>query len=343
MKTPDRPSSAPLLALGLSFWSAKALLCAVELGVFAALAEGPRTLEDLTAALKLQGRGAEDFFDALVSLGLLERGDHTYANTAAVAAFLVPDGPSYIGGALEMANARTYPLWGKLTEALRTGHPQNEAPAKQDYYGSLNRDKERLRTFLRGMTGLSMSASAAIAAKLPWTNYETFVDVGGAQGVLAIQLAEAHAHLSGASFDLPPVGPFFEENVSAHGLTPRLRFYAGDFLVDPLPPADVLIMGHVLHNWSLEQKKLLIRKAYEALNEGGMLVIYEALIDDDRRRNSFGLLMSLHMLLVTPGGFVFTGAQCREWLAEAGFTETRVEHLDGPDWAVIGVKTARPV
>jgi hypothetical protein len=83
---------------------------------------------------------------------------------------------------------------------------------------------------------------------------------------------------------------------------------------------------------------MLVQKCYDALPQGGALIVYEALIDDDRRNIAFGLLMSLNMLIETPGGFDFTGADCQAWMKQAGFRETRVEHLCGPDSMVIGVK-----
>lgn len=327
-----------ILSLGLSFWGAKALLSAVELGVFTELARGPRDWETLALLTGAHPRGARDLFDALVALGMLRRGGGLYSNTPEADAYLDRAKPSYIGGLLEMASGRLYPVWGALTEALRSGRPQNESKEEENYYDNLCRDPERLRNFLRGMTGLSMEASKAIAEKFPWGERRSFVDVGGAQGVLSVRLASAHGHLTGGSFDLPAVGPFFEEYVASFGLEGRLRFHPGDFFADELPAADVIIMGHVLHNWGLEEKRLLVRKAYDALPSGGVLLVYEALIDEERRRNAFGLLMSLNMLLVTPGGFVYTGGECESWMREAGFARTRVEHLAGPDSMVVGVK-----
>jgi hypothetical protein len=117
-----------------------------------------------------------------------------------------------------------------------------------------------------------------------------------------------------------------------------VSFRGGDFFADPLPSADVLVMGHVLHDWGLDDRKLLIRRAYDTLPVGGALIVYEAIIDDERRQNAFGLLMSLNMLIETPGGADYTGAECSAWMREAGFRETRVEHLLGPDSMVVGIK-----
>ena len=338
MNVPPTPDG--IMQLGLGFWGSKTLLSAVELGLFTELAkEQPLDDETLSERLMLHPRSARDFLDALVALGMLKRDGDRYANTAETDLFLDRAKPSYVGGILEMANARLYPFWGSLTEALRTGQLQNEAKGGGDnFFAAIYADPARLKGFLEAMSGISLGPAMAIANKFPWERYETFVDVGAAQGGLPVQVALAHEHLSGGGFDLPPVGPVFEEYVDSHNLGDRLRFYAGDFFEDPLPAADVLVMGHVLHDWDLEVKRMLLAKAYETLPEGGALIVYDAVIDDDRSENAFGLLMSLNMLIETPGGFDYTGADCTSWMREAGFRETRVEHLVGPDSMVVGIK-----
>lgn len=331
--TPDR-----IMELGLGFWGSKAVLSALELGVFTELAKGPSSGEELSKRLKLHSRSSRDFLDALVALGVLEREGEMYSNTADSDLFLDRAKPSYVGGLLEMANARLYGFWGALTEALKTGDPQNEAKTGDNFFEVLYSDPDRLRQFLRAMTGISAGAAAAMAKKFPWKDHETFVDVGAAEGGLPVEIARAHPHLSGGGFDLPPVGPIFNEYIESAGLGDRLKFHSGDFFNDPLPSADVLVMGHILHDWNLDEKRLLIRKAYDALPDGGALIVYEALIDDDRKENAFGLLMSLNMLIETPGGFDYTGADCCGWLQEAGFKKTYVEHLAGPDSMAVGLK-----
>ena len=332
--TPDR-----IMQLGLGFWGSKTLLSAIELGLFTELAAGPLNEHELTERLKLHPRATRDFFDALVSLGMLEREADRYRNTAESDFFLVRDRLSYIGGMLEMANERLYPFWGALSEGLRTGLPQNEiktggAGLFEAVYG----DPDRLCLFLGGMTGLSMGASKAIAGKFPWQDYKRVIDVGGAQGGLLVQVCLAHPHLAGVNFDLPVVEPIFKEYAVSHGLSDRLSFQPGDFFNDPLPSADVITMGHILHDWNLSEKRMLLEKAYAALPAGGALIVFEALIDDERRQNAFGLLMSLNMLIETPGGFDYTGKDCSGWMREAGFSSTRVEHLIGPDSMVVGIK-----
>lgn len=332
--TPDH-----IMQLGLGFWASKTLLSAVELGLFTELAKGGMSAEAIGERLNLHPRSVRDFLDALVSLHLLERDSQgVYGNTSEADAFLDRAKPSYMGGMLEMANTRLYPFWGSLTEALRTGRPQNEAQSGGNFFEALYAEPERLEGFLGAMTGLSLGAARAIAEKFPWRDYRTFVDIGGAQGGLSVEVALAHKHLTGGNFDIPAVGPVFEKYVSRQGLSDRLRFYPGNFFDDALPSADVLVMGHILHDWNMEEKQMLLKKAFAALPTGGALIVFEALIDDERRANTFGLLMSLNMLIETPGGFDYTGADCSGWMREAGFSSTRVEHLVGPDSMVIGFK-----
>ncbi|HEX3351770.1 MAG TPA: methyltransferase [Terriglobales bacterium] len=335
----QHPSPESILQVGLGFWPSKVLLSAVEMELFTDLAKGPQPLESIQGRLGLHPRSARDFLDTLVALGFLLRSGGSYSNTPATDAFLDKQKPSYIGGMLEMANQRLYGFWGHLTEALRTGLPQNEVRSGDSpLFEALYADPARLKSFLAAMTGVSHGANMAIASKFPWAGYKSFVDVGTAQGDLAVQIALANPHLSGIGFDLAEVGPIFEEYVGKNGVAGRLRFVAGSFFEQPLPKADVILMGHILHDWGLDDKRMLIRKAYDAVPHGGALIVYESIIDDDRSKNAFGLMMSLNMLVESPAGFDYTGADCQGWMKEAGFREARVEHLVGPDSMVIGIR-----
>jgi hypothetical protein len=328
-----------ILQLAQAFMASKTLLSAVELGVFTALADGPLDDETLRRRLGLHERSARDFLDALVALGMLERdADGLYADTAETALYLDRRKPSYVGGLIEMLNARLYGFWGSLTEALRTGEPQNEAKSGGDLFAALYADPARLESFLGGMTGVSLPNAAALAKAFPWRDYRTVIDIGAAQGCVPVQLALAHPHLTGGGFDLPPVRATFEAYVARHALADRLRFIPGDFRQDPLPAAEVLVMGHILHDWDLPTKQTLLAKAYAALPTGGALIVYDMMIDDARRTNVAGLLMSLNMLIETSGGFDYTAADCAAWMREAGFAQTRAAPLVPPHSMVVGVK-----
>jgi hypothetical protein len=332
------PTPDGIMQLGFAFWGSKTLLSAVELKLFGVLSEaGPLDAEELRERLGLHPRSARDFFDALVALGMLARTDGRYSNTAETDLFLDPAKPTYVGGMMEMSNARLYAFWGSLTEALRTGQPQSEVKTGGEFFETLYADPERLAGFTAAMSGISLAAGDAIAAKFPWRDYGSVIDIGCCEGAVPVAIATAHGHLTGGGFDLPPVEPIFNAYVAEFGLADRLSFTPGNFFEDPLPSADVLIMGHILHDWTLEEKRLLLQKAYDALPKGGALIVYEAIIDDDRRENAFGLLMSLNML-IEAFGFDYTGADCRGWMAETGFRESYVEHLVGPDSMVVGIK-----
>ncbi len=333
------PSPEHILQVGTAFWASKTLLSAVELELFTRLADEPGDLDALQSRLNLHPRGARDFLDALVALGFLNRDESgAYHNTPDTELFLDKNKPSYVGGILEMANHRLYGFWGSLTKALQTGEPQNESKSGNGLFEELYADQDRLEEFLRAMSGVSRGANMTIANQFPWSGYETYVDAGTAQGDLAVQIASANPHLKGIGFDLPEVGPVFQNYVEQNNLSDRLKFVGGSFFDEPLPKADVVLYGHILHDWNLEQKKHLLRVAYDALPEGGAVIVYEAIIDDNRSKNAFGLLMSLNMLIETPDGFDYTGADCQAWMKEAGFRETSVEHLVGPDSMVIGIK-----
>jgi hypothetical protein len=331
--SPDR-----ILQTGMAFWASKTLLSAVEMELFTDLAKHPGDLASVQGRMGLHPRAARDFLDALVALGFLQRTDGVYRNTPETDVFLDKAKPSYIGGILEMSNHRLYGFWGSLTTALRTGEPQNESKGGHDPFAALYADPARLREFLRAMSGVSRGANMAIARQFPWDRYQSCADIGTAQGDLVTQIALVQPHLKGIGFDLPEVGPIFEDYIADHGLSERVAFKGGSFFTDDLPSADVLLFGHILHDWDLPTKQMLLAKAYAALPSGGAVVVYDAIIDDDRSKNAFGLMMSLNMLIETPGGFDYSGADCIGWMQAAGFRDCRVEHLVGPDSMVIGIK-----
>jgi hypothetical protein len=331
-------SAEDIIQFGLGFWSAKVLLSAVELDLFSELAKAPLDAETLRQRIRLHPRGARDFFDALVALGFLERFDGVYANTRAADLYLDRNKASCVGGWFDLANSQIYPTWLSLTEALRTGKPQHRIKDGEDLFDAVYSDPVSLARYTRAMTGHNLPAAQALARRFPWGEHCTFIDIGTAEGGLPVEVGRLHPHLTGGGFDLPEVQPVFETYVQDHDLGDRLRFYAGDFLDEPLPSADVLVMGHILHDWNLEVKRELMAKAYAALPSGGALVVYDWMIDDERRDNAAGLLMSLNMLLRTQGGFDYTGADCVGWMHAAGFTEVRRAHLSGPHSMVMGIK-----
>jgi hypothetical protein len=191
---------------------------------------------------------------------------------------LDPAKPGYMGGFLDMSSTRLYGFWGSLTEALQTREPQNEGKGGEDFFAALYADPERLAAFLAAMSGISAGAEIALAGTFPWERFKTFCDLGTAQGTVPAQLALRHSHLHGTGFDLPEVGPIFDKFIAGYGLSSQIGFHGGDFFTDPLPAAEVYVMGHILHDWGLDAKRSLLRRTYDALPEGGAVIVYEALI-----------------------------------------------------------------
>jgi precorrin-6B methylase 2 len=332
-----------IMQVGLGFWASKTLLTAVKLELFTLLAIRPLTAREIKYEKCLHQRSLYDFLDSLVALGFLQKtGNKTtavYSNSADSDLFLDKNKLSYMGGILEMANNRLYPFWTFLEEGLRSGTPQNEIrTGRKTLFEEIYTDVDKTREFVNAMGGIQTGNFMMFAREFDFSGYNSLCDIGGAGAQLSVQVASHNPHMKCISFDLPSVSPIAFENVSKMGLAGSVKIETGDFFTDPFPKADVITMGNILHDWGTEDKKTLIRKACEALPEGGAFVVIENIIDDERRENAFGLMMSLNMLIETTEGYDFTGADFNEWAIEAGFSRTYVMPLTGPSSAAVAIK-----
>ncbi|MCH8231292.1 MAG: methyltransferase [Bacteroidetes bacterium] len=336
-------SPSNIMQIGMGFWASKTLLTAVNMNLFTHLIKGELSGQDIKTKLDLHERGLYDFLDTLVALGFLKRSGlketSMYSNSEDTDLFLDKNKPSYVGGMLEMCNNRLYAFWNDFEEGLKTGLPQNETKTGgKPLFEELYANEEKLREFLKAMGGLQMGNFMAFANKFDFSSYTTLCDIGGAGGYLAAQVAMNNAHMKCISFDLPPVEPVATENINMLELSDKVSIQSGDFLKEDLPKADIITMGNILHDWGIEDKKMLIKKGYDALPQGGSLVVIENIIDDNRSENAFGLMMSLNMLIETPEGFDFSAADFDGWAKEIGFTQTSKMPLTGPSSAVIAIK-----
>jgi len=339
----DQLDPSHIMQTATAFWGSKVLLTAVELDLFSTLGDGAMTASQLGEALELHLRGTYDFFDALVALEFLDRNgdgpEGKYKNTPETAAFLNKSSSTYIGGMPEMLNSRLFGFWNDLGTALKTGQPQSEVKHKgKPMFEELYSDEVRLGKFLDAMTGFQAANLAQLAEKFDFSRYKTVSDIGGALALLSRIVGGRHKHLTFTSFDLPAVTPHAQKQIDAAGMTDRIKVVAGDFFNNELPKADVVTMGNILHDWNLEKKKIFIKKAYDALPAGGAFIAIENLIDDARRENAFGLLMSLNMLIEFGDAFNYTGENFCEWCNEAGFKRTQFINLAGPTSAAIAYK-----
>lgn len=337
------PNPNHIMQVASGYGVSRALLSAVGLGLYTRLADGPMTLDEISAEFRLLRRPAMDFLDLLVSVDLLSReGDGAgarYHNTEDTAVLLDRNKPGYIGGIIELWDRRNYRFWADITEAIRTGKAQNETKhTETSFFETLYSEPARLEAFMEAMNGSSIRNFETFARAFPFARYQTLTDIGGADALLSRTVVAVHPHLRCKSFDLPVVTEIATRKIAADGFSDRIEAVSGDFFVDPLPKAEVITMGMILHDWNLERKKLLVQKAYDALPEGGAFIAIEALIDDARRTNTFALFMSLTMLMEFGDAFDFTGLEFRAWCQEAGFTRFEVIPLEGASGAAIAYK-----
>jgi len=342
---PNQPSPENSMKIGTGFWASKILLTAVSFQLFTRLAE-KKTMKanDIKniLGLKCTDRNVYDFLDALTVFGFLKRegilDTAIYLNTPDTDTFLDKNKPSYIGGILEMMNNRLYTFWGSLGEGLLTGLPQNEIKKSEDFFGLIYSDPEKLKGFINAMSGIQMGNFMAFAQKFDFTRYKTLIDVGGSAGLLSLMVARHNAHMRCTSFDLPPVEPVANATIQQFGLSEQVKTASGDFFNMPIPDADIVVMGNILHDWDEENKISLMKKAYDALPADGAFVAIENIIDSERKQNVFGMMMSLNMLIETGTGFDYTFADFNRWANIVGFKSTSIIPLTGPSSAAIAYK-----
>lgn len=338
-----RIDPSKIMQIGMGFWASKTLLTGVNIGLFTLLAKGSLSGASIKSELELHDRGLYDFLDTLVALGFLERiglGESAfYSNSEDANLFLDKAKQSYCGGLLELANNRLYPNWNLLEDSLKTGLSYDQlVPNSKPLFEEVYSSSEKLTEFLSAMSGLQMGNFIALANTFNFSNYSTLCDIGGAGAYLSAQVVMNNPHMSCSSFDLPQVTPIAAENISNMGLADKVATKAGDFFTDEFPKADVITMGNILHDWGTKDKKMLIQKAYNALPDGGSLIVIENVIDNDRSVNAFGLMMSLNMLLETSDGYDFSEADFEAWAREVGFNNIHTMSLTGPTSAIIATK-----
>lgn len=343
--TAQQPNPENILKIGSSFMACKVLLAAVDFQIFTKLAAHP---DQKAKALKSQlnlgctDRHFFDFLDTLTGFGFLNRTgileEAVYSNSLDTEVFLDKNKPSYIGGILEMMNKRLYGFWENLEEGLKTGTPQNEAKNGVNIFEEIYQDPEILENFVNGMTGVQLGNFMTFSKKFDFSPYKTLTDAGGSAAYLSLMVAKENPHMSCISFDLPAIEPIATETIKKFHLEGRVQAKSGDFFVAPIPAADIIVMGNILHDWDESEKIQLLQKAYDTLPEGGVFVAIENIIDDDRKQNLFGMMMSLNMLIETTGGFDYTFKDFTQWAKSVGFKSCEIMPLAGPASAAIAYK-----
>ncbi len=240
-----------------------------------------------------------------------------------------------------MGNNRLYQFWGNLEEGLLTGEAQNESKggSGMSFFEDLYKSPGKLHEFVNAMSGIQGGNFTALVRKFDFNNYKTLADIGGADGFLSCMIALQHPGIECISYDLAPVASLAEEKVKSFNLSERVKVESGDFFKDPIPSADVITMGNILHGMNEDSKLSLIKKVYDALTENGVFIVIENIIDPDRNKNTFGLLMSLNMLIENGDGFDFSLNDFDGWAKQTGFKRTEIISLAGPTSAAIAYKS----
>lgn len=327
--TPEAASLAEareILQLNVAYTRARVLHTALELGLFEFLSEGPRTEAEVREYCGLRSHLVSDWLDALSGLDLLSHDGGRYANTPRSEHFLVPGKPHYIGGSVLQHGRVHYELWSDFGDALRDGKATSGRNITAGAVVEEQPDLDRARRFLDHMDTFNQFVATQLSQALDWSEVKTFVDVGGARGNVAAQLALHHPNLTGTVFDVPGVEPLFDEHMAVRGMTGRIGFAGGDFFNDPLPGADVVVFGHVLHDHPAESRKKLLAQAFGALPPGGTLLVYDAMLDDDSEVAAF--LQSLVCSVILDGGSEYRVRDISAWAEELGFEVQHVIPLD---------------
>ncbi|AGL16641.1 methyltransferase [Actinoplanes sp. N902-109] len=334
MTQQTRPSAGAgaILELGTAFCTARCVLTAVDLDLFTVLEGAPATAAELGDQLGLHPRGVPAFLDVLVELGLLQHSAGTYRNDPAATRHLVSGRSGDVTGFLRRSTHMLWPAWTRFDEMLRTGKPTAEAD-----YTEMIKDPAKLRRFLGMMDALNGLLAPELAEAFDWSGRGTVLDVGGARGNLVGNLVKLRPHLRGMVFDLPQMADPFAEHMAALELTGKVTFHSGSFFDNPLPRADVVCIGHVLHDWAEDECRAVVAKAFEAVNPGGALLVYDRMLRADGRRLP-NLVISLDMMLTTPGGQEYPAAEYEQWLAGAGFQDISARPLGEDDTLVVGHK-----
>jgi acetylserotonin N-methyltransferase len=338
MTTPD-PS--PVIDLIDAFRRSKAMFTAVRLGIFDRMERGPDKLDILAADLTASPDALERLLDGCVGLGLLEKlSGGRYANTALASAYLCRSSPHSMIGYILYSDEVLFRMWANLEDAIREGSHRwrqtfgSDGPLFDQFFST----PEKTRTFLLGMHGFGVLSSPRVVAAFDLSRFHRLVDLGGATGHLAVAACERYPHLGAAVFDLPPVVEFAREQVALSPAADRIEFIAGDFFADDLPEADLFAVGRILHDWSEEKIRRLLRKIFDRLPAGGGLLIAEKLLGADKSGPTGAHMQSLNMLICTEGK-ERTLEEYSTLLRAAGFGEVRGQLTGTPVDAVLAVKS----
>ena len=335
----SKPDPAVVLDLLESFRRSKTMFAAVSLGIFDALATGPKSLSTLSEELKLNLDALERLLDACVVLQLLKRSAGQYENTAGAGAYLCKESPLRLTGYISYSNAILWKLWGNLEDAVREGTNRWQQTFGWDgpIFSNFFRTEEAMREFLMAMHGYGLISSPQVVVAFDLSRFSRLIDLGGATGHLAIAACERYPGLRAVVFDLPEAGPLAREIVGGSDVAGRIEIVSGDFFIDRLPQGDLFSVGRILHDWTEAKVLTLLQRIFERLPAGGGLLIAEKLISEDRTGPRWAHMQNLGMLLYTEGK-ERTLSEYRRLLEQVGFSPVHGSTTSSPLDAILALK-----
>jgi SAM-dependent methyltransferase len=307
----------------LGFMNSQALLTAESFGFFNVMAKGPRTSQEIASETGVPHDSAERLLGMLAALEIVKKlPDSRFINSPEAAELLVRGEPGYAGSMFNHLRENLYLAWYHCKDALLEGRSQwqktseNGIPLNEKMFS----DNDSLRAFISGMHAISYDAAMEFSRKAPeLEEVKSIVDLGGASGAFVIALAQTFPSMYGTVFDLPQVMPIAEDFIRDYRMNGRVKFQAGNFWSDPIPAgADAYSLGFVLHDWDTEGGSFLLDKIAKAVRPGGLLVIGEYLLSDDRTGPVYVTRMDLNMMVAAQGR-ERTAEEYREWIKAYGF------------------------
>jgi hypothetical protein len=324
------------MQMATAYWASSVLLTANRLGLFSTVGEAVLSADEIAAKLNLASYPLDGFLNACVSLGLLQREANGYTTSALARFYLVEGRPAYLGQALRYADD-LYSVWGNLESTLRSGKPALPPTT------ILGQDPIRTRHFVLGMHNRALGIGRALASDLDLTGRTRLLDVGGGPATYSCLLAQRNPQLRSRSMDLPAVVEIAATIVRDFGLQDRVQPIVGDYHQETYPDGnDVVLCSGMFHRETPDSCRQILRKAYAALEPGGLVVVQDVLCDDTKTGPPFALLFGLNMSLTSEFGAVHSSAEVATWMAEAGFGEITRRALP-PPWPenlVLGKKPA---
>ena len=341
---PASPSSAPastdpiealnrFTELATGFITAQWFRTACNARLFDLLANHPLTAREVADSLAIKPEPCASFLHALAELGLLERKGDRWANSPLGELLTTTaDVPLHtLGTWVDIF----YPMWQFLFDAMKDGTPRYEqalGTSGAETWEALFGDPERLRLFCRFMNAYSIPIGRQIAEHFPFNDITTVLDVAGGAGGLSAQIALRHPQVNGIVMDLPPVCQIARDYIESVGLSNRFTVVPGDLFDGGYPAgADAIVLSWILHDWSDDKCRIILRNCFDALAPGGILLISEIALPEQGEPRRFGNIMNMHMLIACdPGAKERTESEYRLLLGAAGFDHVEVTRLSGP-------------